>query len=126
MRLPKPTAGALGLPKEQADYRAAKRSTRLRPRPSGIPGQGASADYHIRSDSDHLWIGELGMAMDRDNVIGERILDYQEKNVLQDGFQYDPQTGDKRLDDDLKAWWTERSETPSLIDAQGQFTFQTG
>jgi capsid protein len=123
MRLPKPTAGALGLPKEQADYRAAKRSTRLRPRPSGIPGQGASADYHIRSDSDHLWIGELGMAMDRDNVIGERILDYQEKNVLQDGFQYDPQTGDKRLDDDLKAWWTERSETPSLIDAQGQFTF---
>lgn len=117
------TAGQLGMPKEQADYRASKRSTRLRPRPKGIPGEGAPADYHLRSDADHLWVGELGMEMDRNNVIGERILDYQVKNVLQDGFQYDPQTGDKRLDADLKDWWTERSETPTIIDAQAQFTF---
>jgi capsid protein len=112
-----------GLERERNDYRAAKRSTRLRPRPKGIPGDGAPADYHLRNDSDHLWVGELGMEMDRNNPIGERILDYQEKNVLQDGFQYDPQTGDDKLNADLKAWWTEHSEDPSKIDAQAQFGF---
>ena len=111
------------LPKMQADYRAAKRSTRLRPRPKGIPSGGASGDYHYRGEADYLWMGELGQEMDRNNVIGSRILDVQQKNVLQDGFQYDPNTGDDKLDDDLKAWWKETSNDPSKIDSQGEFTF---
>lgn len=108
---------------ERADYRAAKRQTRLRPRPKGIPTNGAPADYHLRTDADHLWVGELGMEFDRNDLVAKRLLDVQETNVLQDGFQYDPQTGDKKLDKDLKAWWTEFSETPSSIDAQSQWGF---
>lgn len=115
--------GVADLEQEKCDYRAAKRSTRLRPRPRGIPTQGAPADYHLRSDADHLWIGELGMEFDRNDLVAKRLLDVQETNVLQDGFQYDPQTGDKKLDQDLKEWWTEHSETPSSIDAQSQWGF---
>ena len=119
------TLGLHHLPKMQADYRAAKRQTRLRPRPRGVPSGGASGDYHYRSEADYLWMGELGQEMDRNNVIGARILDVQQKNVLQNGFQYDPDTGDTKLDDDLKAWWTEVSNDPQQIDAQGEFTFNT-
>jgi len=119
------TLGLDELPKKQADYRAAKRSTRLRPRPRGIPIGGATGDYHYRSEADFLWMNELGQEMDRNNVIGSRILDVQQKNVLQDGFQCDPQTGDDKLDEDLKAWWNEVSNDPQQIDAQGEFTFNT-
>lgn len=115
--------GLAGMMRESADYRAAKRSTRLRPRPRGIPTQGAAADWHYRGDSDHLWMGELGHEMDRNNVIGQRVLDIQTTNVLQDGFQYDPDTGDDKLNDDLKTWWSELSNDANRIDAQGEFTF---
>lgn len=112
------------LQQEKQDYRAAQRSTRLRPKPRGIAPMGSSADYHLRKESDHLWIGELGQEFDRNNPVGKRLLDCMEDNVLQDvGFDYVPNTGDKGADTELKAWWNELSSDPHQIDLQGQHDF---
>lgn len=107
----------------QADYRAAKRETKLRPRKRGVPSDGAPADYHTRHEQDWLWMGELGAAMDRDDVVAIQLLNTFQRNILQEnGFGYDPQTGDPKLDAELVEWWKETANTPQLIDDQGQWT----
>lgn len=109
---------------ERADYSASQRSNKLRAKPRGIPAQGASGDWHFRRDSDHLWVGELGREMDRNNPVGKRMLNVIVQNVLQDtGFFYTPDTGNESVDDEIKHWWRERSADPQFIDLQGQHNF---
>lgn len=109
---------------EQADYRASQRETKLRPRPRGIRAQGSSADWHFRRDSDHLWVGELGREYDRNTPVGKRLLNVFEQNVLQDqGFAYNPNTGDAKLDDEAKHYIDELLGDPTRIDLQGEHDF---
>ncbi|MEN1680776.1 MAG: phage portal protein [Planctomycetota bacterium] len=108
---------------EQADYRASKRETKLRPRPRGIHSQGSSGDWHFRSDNDYLWVGELGREYDRNTAIGSRCLDVLVKNVLQRGFDYQPNTGEEAFDSEAKQYIDELLVDKQRIDAQGEHTF---
>lgn len=125
----KPTAITRSLgntQKEAAEYRAAQRSTKLRPQPRGINASGSSADWHLRREGDHLWIGELGREYDRNTPVGSRLLNCMVQNVLQDcGFTYNPDTGDEKLDDDLRHRFAELFSDAGRIDEQGEYDFHT-
>lgn len=118
-----PTRSLRETHREQCDYRASKRETKLRPRPRGIQSHGSSADWHFRNDTDHLWVGELGREYDRNTAIGTRCLDVLAKNILQRGYDYQPNTGDKAFDGEAKQYIAELLRDPQRIDAQGEYTF---
>ena len=107
----------------QMDYKAAKRSTKFRPRRPGIPSSGANADYHYRSEADYLWMAELAEELYRNDVVLGSITDRAVINTVQDGFTFQPNTGDDKLDDRLAQRWLEDSQNPKACDASGQFVF---
>lgn len=94
------------------DYVMARRSgaqTRAR---RGVPAQGAGADYHYRNESDWLWMQELAWELYRNHMVIGSIIDRAVEYQIGDGFNYDPRTGDPKLDQDLKDWWAECSIQP--------------
>lgn len=120
-----PVGSLQGSHQDMCDYRASKRETKLRPKPRGIRSQGSSADWHFRRDTDHLWVGELGREYDRNSPIGKRLLDVYVQNVLQDqGFLYNPDTGEKNFDAEAKHYIDELYADPNRIDIQGEHNFQ--
>lgn len=107
----------------QCDYSMAKRSGAQTRRIRGLSSQGSGADYHYRSESDWLWMGELAWDIYRNNMICGSIVDRAVEQQLQDGFGYNPQTGDKTLDAELAAWWNEISDDPSQCDPANELSF---
>lgn len=107
----------------RSDYRMAKRSGAQKRRVRGVPTQGAGADYHYRNESDWLWMGELAWDIYRDNMIVQSILERAIENQVQDGFAFDPDTGDPKLDADLVDWWLDVSEDTSECDPANELTF---
>lgn len=107
----------------RSDYNMANRSGAQRRKRRGVPSQGAGADYHYRSESDYLWLGELAWELYRNNMALGSITDRAIENQLQGGFSYDPKTGDNKLDEELKAWWREESGDPRRCDPDGELCF---
>lgn len=107
----------------QANYRAAKRSSRFQTKRTGIPSMGASADWHYRNDRDYLWMAEVARDIDRNDVVAGQILDRVVDNEVQGGFKLNCLTGDPKLDRDLEQRWTEEATDPNLCDVTGTRTF---
>lgn len=107
----------------RADYRMANRSNPQTRRRRGVTSTGRGADYHYRSASDFYFMQELAWSLYRDNMALGSITDRAIENWLQDGFRYNPNTGDKSLDADLKAWWEEIKEDPKECDPAWELTF---
>lgn len=105
------------------EYHMANRRNAQSRRRKGIPSLGAGADWHYRGDHDWLWMSELARDLYRNNMILGSITDRAIENQLQGGFQYDPQTGDDKLNKDLKQWWSEVSQDPLQCDPAGELTF---
>lgn len=105
------------------DYVMARRSGAQKRRVRGLPSQGAGADYHYRSESDWLWMGELAWDIYRNNMLVGSIIDRAVENQIQDGFTYNPQTGDKGLDADLVDWWNAICEDTSECDPANELSF---
>lgn len=126
MALRRKTSDPLGLTDVGAargDYAMAKRSgaqTRMR---RGVPSQGASADYHYHSESDWLWMQELAWEIFRNHLVVGSVVKRAVENQIQDGFNYDPRTGDPQLDKDLKQWWAETSIQPDQCSPDGESVF---
>jgi lambda family phage portal protein len=93
----------------RADYNAAK-TGRYRKRLTGVSSMGSGADYHVRSEADYLRILELSRSFDRNDVVVGQGVDRLIANVLQDGMRLDPNTGDEKLDTELKARWLDWAE----------------
>ncbi len=107
----------------RCDYNMAKRTgPQVRGR-RGIPRQGGSADFHYRNEGDWLWMAELAWDIYRNNMACGSITDRAIENQLQGGFAFDPQTGDPKVDEDLKQWWREVSEDASQCDPDAELTF---
>ena len=119
----KQAADLLSIDAARSDYAMAKRSGAQKRRVRGVPSQGAGADYHYRSESDWLWMGELAWDIYRNNMVVGSIVDRAVEQQLQDGFGYNPDTGDKGLDADLVAWWKETAEDTSECDPANELTF---
>ncbi len=116
--------GLAGVTKERSDYLMANRRNAQSRRRKGVPSQGAQADYHYRNQGDWLWMSELAWDMYRNNMILGSVVDRAIENQLQSGFTYDPQTGDPKLDEQLKAWWKEVSTDASLCDPGAELVFR--
>jgi len=106
----------------RADYIAAKTS-RFRRRRTGVSASGSGADYHYRSESDYLRIMEQARDMDRNDAVIGQLVDRAVGNTVQEGFQLDPQTGDKQLDAELWARWDAWAEDPEQCDVAGELCF---
>ena len=103
----------------KADYDAMRESRFVRRR-LGLAPQGGSADYHVRNEPQYLDLIEKARDMARnDNVIGKTI-EKAATNCVQSGFVLDPKTGDKSLDNDLKARWKAFAGDPDECDIQGE------
>ena len=106
----------------RADYDMS-RENRFNRRRTGLAPQGGTADYHYRTESQYYQDIEKARDMDRnDSIIGQTI-DRAVANIVQDGFTLDPQTGDKKLDDELWYRWQEWANDADMCDIAGCFTF---
>ena len=83
-----------------ADYDAAK-STKWRPRMSGLPSMGAGADWHFRTEQQYLAMIEESRGHDRSNMVLAQGIDRAVNGVHRKRFAHEPDTGDKKLDADL-------------------------
>ena len=110
-----------------ADYRAsyfAASSGRFLPTPPGISPMGSGADYHYRTEMEYLRMLERARFFDRDNMVVGQGVTRVVANIVQEGFTFDPDTGDEGLDAEWKSRWGEWSESPALCDFEGEKCFQ--
>lgn len=105
----------------RADYDASK-ATKFRRKKSGIPGQGAGADWHYRNISDLLRMIEWARDFDRNSPVIAQALDRVCDNVQPELFDIEPMTGDARIDEDLKARFIDWANDPDQCDSQGRRT----
>ncbi|MGD9632550.1 MAG: phage portal protein [Pirellulales bacterium] len=115
--------GVLDIGYARSDYEMANRSKAQSRSRRGVPSQGAGADYHYRNDSDWLWMYELAWEIYRNHLVVGSIVDRAVEYMLQDGFSYDPDTGDRKVDRDLKDWWDEECYEEEHCDPAGEDTF---
>lgn len=105
----------------RADFDMVKAS-RLRKRRT-IPSMGSHADYHYRCEGDFLKSMEYARDVQRNDVIASSLLDRADDNTIQDGFMLDFNTGDKKLDRDLNALWSNWAGDPAQCDLAQELTF---
>jgi len=104
----------------RADYRAGKTS-RFVPRLVGVDPAGSGADYHYRSEREFLHVIERSRDYERNDCIVRSGLDRLTANVLQEGFNPDPKTGNKELDSRLKDKWNRYAGDPDEVHSEGEF-----
>lgn len=104
----------------KADYQAAKPSKYRRTR-SGLHG---NADAHYASDWEFCQIREYARDMDRNDAIIGQLLDRAVDNVIRNGFIIEPQTGDRKLDEELWARWNDWANDKNQCDVAGEHTFR--
>ena len=106
----------------RADYDMSRQNRFIRRR-TGLAPQGGSADYHYRTES--LFYDDIEKArdMDRNDSIVGQTIDRSVNNIVQDGFSLDPQTGDKKLDEDIWQRWVHWANDPDACDIAGEYTF---
>lgn len=104
----------------RSDY-AAARSNPTRRQRRGLTG--GSADTHLANERDALMLIEASRDMCRNDVVVGCTLEKAVAQCNQGGFTYDPDTGDKELDRDLKARWTAWADDPDACSADGEHDF---
>ena len=107
----------------KSDY-AAGSNTRYRPAPRGVSISGSGADYHYRSETNFLRAIERSRYFDRDNMVVGQGVNRLVANVIQDGFTLDVRTGNKAVDKELAARWSEWANDPEACDYEGEKTFR--
>jgi capsid protein len=105
------------------DYKASKRSGRFQRRRRGVPAGGASGDWHMRSEGDFLWAGEMARELYRNDCVIGQLVDRAVASTIGSGLTPDPQTPDKSLNKDIKDRLTEELVDPDFCDTAGELTF---
>ena len=105
------------------DYEISK-DNRFNRRRTGLAPQGNTADWHYRNEESYYRDIEKARDVDRNDSIVGQTINRAVDNIVQQGFTLDVQTGDKKLDEDLKARWEDWANDPEQCDIQGEFTFR--
>lgn len=108
----------------RADYDAAKDS-RYRRRLTGYSPMGSGADYHVRNWTDNLRQMELARFFDRNDMVVGQGITRVIRNILQDGINVDPQTGDEEVDAYVAPKWRGWSQDPDQCDKAGEHDLHT-
>jgi len=103
----------------RADYNASKTS-RFRGRLTGTASMGSGADYHYRSQAQFLHMIELARHFDRNNMVVGQGVNRLVSNVLQQGINPDPQTGDEEANVYVAEKWKGWAEDPEQCDKAGE------
>ena len=114
------------LPKAMEQLRSefrAGRETRFQSRLTGVSSTGSGADYHFRTEMEQMRMIERARHYDRNDPIVGQGISRLVSNIVQDGFQLDPQTGDKVFDRELKYRWSDWANDPDQCHSEGEFTF---
>lgn len=106
----------------RADYEMSRDSRFVRKRTS-LPTNGGGADYHYRTESQYYDDIEKARDMDRNDAIIGQLVDRVVANVIQDGFNVTPNTGDRGLNDALFYKWQEWAADPEQCDISGELCF---
>jgi len=104
----------------KSDYEAARQGTRFRRTRHGLYG---TADAHYASERAYFEVLEYVRDMERNDPIVKPTLDIVCNQLMKGGFQYDPNTGDDKLDSELKANWLEWAVDSSAVDYAGDLNF---
>lgn len=110
---------ALKQRRAELGYRAADPS-KYRSQQTGL---GGSADVHYAYNADLWRMRETVRAYDRDHALLGQIVDRGLDQVLGNGLQVDPQTGDPEINAKLSALWAEWTNDPQKCDFSGRFAF---
>jgi capsid protein len=106
----------------KSSYEAAK-VNRFRARPKGIIQAGSGADYHIQSELDYFYMIELSRHLfNNDQIVGQGV-ETLVANVIQEGFDVDPETGDPDVDSELKDRFNAWAIDPQQCDWEGEKTW---
>lgn len=106
----------------RADYDMSRENRFIRRR-IGLAPQGGSSDWHYRMEAKYYEDIEKARDMDRNDAIVGQTIDRAVSNIVQDGFSLDPQTGDKKLDEDLWQRWVGWANDAEQCDIAAKFTF---
>src|SRR3954465_13545375 len=85
----------------KADYAGMTESRFRRIRP-GVSPMGVSGDWHNWAEASFVRMREYYRPMIRDDACAKFLVERAVDNVIGPGFRYEPSTGDKKLDKDLK------------------------
>ena len=106
----------------KSSYDAANSGSKYRRQRTGIQWQGSNADSHT-TITQLLRMIEGSRDLDRNNpVIGQgfdRVVDAVHPKL----YELEPQSGDAKVNEDLKARFVDWAEDPDQCDAQGRRTF---
>ena len=105
------------------DYTATKFDRYSRDQ-SHLPHNGASADYHSRSEHLRLRLIEMSRDYEMNDPIVRAGINRLISNIIQAGFIPEPRTGDKEVNKKLKKLWKRWSDTPTRCDAAHRMTFR--
>lgn len=104
------------------DYEATKDSRFVRRR-NGLAPQGGTADYHFRNKSQYYTLIEKARDMDRNDAVIGQTVDRAVANIIQEGFQLSPTTGDKATDLELWNLWQEYINDADACDISGEMSW---
>lgn len=111
----------------QASY-AAGESNRMNPTPKGVDPLGTDADYHYRTERNYFLMVERGRAAVRNHPLVEQGINRLIANLKLGDNTLDVDSGDERLDADIKAEWLawcgETQSGRNLCDYEGARSFQ--
>lgn len=106
----------------RADYNIGD-DTRFMPRPRGVASAGSGADYHYRSEPRFLRGIERARHYDRNDMVVGQGVDRLCDNLLQTGYNLEPQTPDPELNTQLEAGFWDWADDPDQCDLQGEKCF---
>ena len=86
------------------DYESAK-ETRFVERPSGMFTLGSGADYSFRDETSYFYLLGIARHIEENDPVVPQGVRRAVNNIVQGGFQYEPDTGEDRIDRQLKERW---------------------
>jgi len=107
----------------RAEYDAA-RENQYRRRRFGVTGTPRTADYHVRNDGRYFKMMEIARDMDRNDPMLGQAIDRAVDNTIQTGPTLDPDTGDKKLDKEIRSRFSDWADDPDMCDLAGEMNFQ--
>jgi len=106
----------------KAEY-AGMTDNRFRRKRVGISSSGGSGDTHYYSEANFIRMREYVRAMVRDDSNFKFLINRAVINLVGPGFSYEPDTGDEKLNTDLKDSWIDWAKDRRRCDSAGRRTF---
>lgn len=106
----------------RADYDATKTGRHVKQR-TGLLSTGSNADWHWRNPTDYYRTMEYARDLDQNDDVVRPAVTRVVDNVVQQGINVEPVTGDDEADAIISERWTQWSEDEQAVDIQEESDF---